>query len=104
MDDKAERSKAVSSQERDLLLHKTIEERKGKKIVPILCILIKLSSHRLSIIYDRYFQKEVLYGNCRRSDKFVITVVPTARIWIFGHFYPIFLDISGILDIISIWW
>ena len=57
MDDKAERSKAVSSQERDLLLHKTIEERKGKQIVPILCILIKLSGHRLSIIYDRYFQK-----------------------------------------------
>jgi len=30
VDDKAERSKAVSSQERDLLLHKTIEERKGE--------------------------------------------------------------------------
>ena len=32
VDDKAERSKAVSSQERDLLLHKTIEERKGKRL------------------------------------------------------------------------
>ena len=30
MDDKAQRSKEVSSQERDLLLHKTIEERKGE--------------------------------------------------------------------------
>ena len=29
VDDKAQRSKEVSSQERDLLLHKTIEERKG---------------------------------------------------------------------------
>ena len=36
MDDKAERSKAVSSQERDLLLHKTIEERKGKQIMLII--------------------------------------------------------------------
>jgi len=30
VDDKAERSKAVSSSERDILLHKTIEERKGE--------------------------------------------------------------------------
>merc|ERR1719468_1269840 len=30
VDDKAQRSKDVSSQERDLLLHKTIEERKGE--------------------------------------------------------------------------
>jgi len=30
VDDKAQRSKEVSSQERDLLLHKTIEERKGE--------------------------------------------------------------------------
>lgn len=30
MDDKAQRSKEVSSQERDLLLHKTIEERKNE--------------------------------------------------------------------------
>ena len=33
VDDKAERSKAVSSSERDILLHKTIEERKGKQIM-----------------------------------------------------------------------
>ena len=53
MDDKAERSKAVSSQERDLLLHKTIEERKGKKIIPLLLILTKLSGHRFSIKVEK---------------------------------------------------
>ena len=41
VDDKAERSKAVSSQERDLLLHKTIEERKGKQII----LIVMTSNH-----------------------------------------------------------
>ena len=50
VDDKAERSKAVSSSERDILLHKTIEERKGKQI------MLSLFSGHI------YFLKELIVG------------------------------------------
>ena len=56
MDDKAERSKAVSSQERDLLLHKTIEERKGKQIVPILFLR---EVHPLTFIHFLGSKKDI---------------------------------------------
>ena len=50
VDDKAERSKAVSSQERDLLLHKTIEERKGKQIM----LIIKSTTPTTFFVYAQH--------------------------------------------------
>ena len=58
VDDKAERSKAVSSQERDLLLHKTIEERKGKQIM----LIIKSTTPTTFFVYATHWYLRVDIG------------------------------------------